>query len=333
MFNGFLKFSILALIGAIILPITSSAQSINLPNAFLNELAIEITPTYPKPNELVLVDLSLNTGDLNTANISWYQDNKLVLDGIGEKRYSFTTGPVGKETTIEIIIKLSDGVSFSKSFTVNPTSVDLVWEANSYVPPFYKGKALHPTQGSLKVVAIPEIIKNGKKANPQNLVYKWSNGINVYQNQNGYGKNYIIFSGSLIGIEEKISVLVTDPISGLSTHGYINIYPTDPEIVFYENSPYYGHIFDSAIASSFNLKTGEVQILATPYYFTKETRDLLKYEWKLNNQLIPSLSGSRTAIFKKPENQKGQSVISLQIENTNRILQQASNNLIMNFSD
>ena len=109
--------------------------------------------------------------------------------------------------------------------------------------------------------------------------------------------------------------------------------PVDPEIVFYQNDPYYGHIFDTALTGSFELKTGEVQILAAPYFFTKEREGLLKYEWRLNGTLVSNLYGSRTAIFKKPENQTGRSVISLRMENINRILQQADSNLGIMFEN
>lgn len=322
------------IVGLAVLPIFSFAQiNVNVPFALSNELGVEIIPNYPRPNEMIFMNLTLYTDDLNSADITWYKDGKAVLSGKGETKYSFKAGPVGEETKIEIKVKLLSGASFSKSFTLNPASVDLVWEANSYVPPFYKGKALHPRQGSLKVVAMPDFVKNGKRILPQNLVYEWSNGVNVYQSQSGYGKSVIVVDGSLLGGTEKIEVLVTDPVNSLVAQGFMDITPVDPEIVFYENDPYYGHIFDSAVIGAFNLKSEEVQILAAPYYFTKEMGGLLKYDWRLNGASVPSLSDSRTAIFRKPEDKTtGISNVSLQIENTNRILQQAGSSLIMNFS-
>jgi len=332
MLYRFTKILAVIIVGATVFPMTSLAQvNANASFSLPDELNVEIIPTYPKPNGIALISLAMYTEDLNPADITWYQDGKVVLSGKGETRYSFKAGSVGEETNIEIKIKLLSGISFSKTFTLNPVSVDIVWEANSYVPPFYKGKALHPRQGSLRLVAMPEFIKNGKRISPQNLIYKWSNGINVYQSQSGYGKNVVTLNGSILGKSEKIEVLVTDPVSDLVAQGFIDISPIDPEIIFYENDPYYGHIFDLAVTNAFTLKSEEVQILAAPYYFTKENYGLLKYEWRLNNQAVPNLSGSRTAIFRKPENETGKSVISLQMENINRILQQADSSLIMDF--
>lgn len=330
--NKFIKLLMVVVVGMMLLPNLAFAQlNLNVPYALSNELGIEIIPNYPKPNEMVFLNLSLYTGDLNSATITWYVNGKNVLSGKGETKYSFKTGNIGEETDIEIVVKLLDGTSFSKTVTLNPAGVDLVWEANSYVPPFYKGKALHPRQGSLKVVAMPEFVKNGRRILPQNLIYQWSNGVNVYQNQSGYGKSVIILDGSILGKEENIEVLVTDPINNLVAQGFIDITPVDPEIVFYQNDPYYGHIFDQSLAKSFDLKTEEIQILVAPYYFTKEATGLLQYNWTLNNQSVPSLADSRTAIFRRPEGEKGRSIVSLQMENIGRILQQASGSLIMNF--
>lgn len=318
-----------------ILPLASFAQmspNINVPYAISNELGVEITPEYPRPNEMIYINLTLYTDDLNSADITWYKDGKAVLSGKGETKYSFRAGPVGQETKIEIKVNLLSGISFSKSFSIDPASVDVVWEADSYVPPFYQGKALHPKQGILKMVAMPEFVKDGRRIPPQNLVYEWSNGINAYQNESGYGKNVVSLGGSLLGRVENIKVLVTDPISGLVAQGSVNIAPVSPEIVFYQNDPYYGNIFDESVAGSFKLKSNEVQILAAPYYFTNEGISFLRFLWMLNGTEVPELSNSRTAIFRKPEDQtEGISNVSLRVENTNRILQQADGSLQMQF--
>lgn len=318
---------------SVVLPTSAFAQiDLNIPFALSSELGVEIVPNYPRPNEMTYVSLALYTDDLNSADITWYRNGKSVLSGKGETRYSFKNGKIGEETKIEIRIRLLNGASFSKTFTLNPASIDLVWEANSYVPPFYQGKALHARQGSLKIVAMPEFVKNGKRIPPQNLIYEWGNGVDAYQSQSGYGKNTIIINGSLLGKIEKVEVLVRDPVNNLVADAFIDIAPSDPQILFYENNPYYGHNFDQAL-NNFELKTAEVQILAAPYYFSKERAGNLTYDWQLNGFSVPGLSNSRTAIFKKPEGSGGQSNISLNIENLNRILQQADSNLTMQFEE
>lgn len=325
------KLSKLLFIAALVLPLAISAQTgLNMGSSFSNELQVQMAPAYPKPNQTVDMSLALYTGDLNSATISWYKDGNLVLSGKGETRYSFKTGNVGQNTKIVISVKLLNGIPFSKTLDINPVGIDLIWEANSYVPPFYKGKALHPKQGSLKIVAMPEIIKNGKKVDPGNLIYQWSNLTQSYQSQSGYGKNTLVLSGSLLGKSDTIKVIVTEPVSGITTQNMITIDPAEPKVVLYEIDPYYGHIFDTGLPSSFAMRGEESQILAAPYFFTKERG--LTYKWRLNNQAISDLDGSMTAIFRKPEDKdSGTSKVSLQVTNINRILQMAERNLSINF--
>jgi hypothetical protein len=316
----------------IILPLVSHAQ-FNFNASPSDELNVQVIPTYPKPNDTVSISLSMYSDDLSSADISWYKDGKKVLSGKGETNYSFQTGKTGQTITIEIRVTPLNGSSFSKTLTLSPAGADIVWEASSYVPPFYKGKASHPKQGLLKIVALTDFVKNGKVVSPKNLTYEWSGRSGVYQNQSGYGKNVLILNGSLLGKEENVSVLVTDPGSNLVAQNSITVTPTDPKIIFYENNPYYGHNFDTAVQSGFTLNGEELQVLATPFGFTKEGTGGLKFEWRLNGQSVPALLGSRTAIFRKPEGAGGQSSVSLNIENQNRVLQQASGNFSVKFGE
>jgi len=317
----------------LILPHAVFAQFDTSVSGVEQELNMNIVPASPKPNDTVNITLTLYTGDLGSADIIWYKNDKEVLRGKGETRYSFKMGNSGETTKIDIAIRLMNGTIFSKSVTLTPTRVDLIWEANTYTPPFYKGKALHSRQGSIKIIALPEFIKDGIRISPQNLVYQWSNGQNVLESQSGYGKNVVTVSGSLLGRAESIDVLVSDPNSNLTANGSVNITPGDPKIIFYENSPYLGPIYDMAIGKSYELGGDEVEVLAAPYFFSNENQGFLNYSWRLNNQSIPELANSRTAIFKKPTETSGQSNLSLEIQNSNRVLQEASNNFSIKFQN
>lgn len=302
-------------------------------SSFADELKVDITPTYPGPNETVLIQISLYTGDLNSADISWYLNNKLVSNGKGQTSHSFKMGPAGESTKVEIKITMMSGQSFSKTITLNPASVDLVWESNSYTPPFYRGRALHPMQGSLKIVAIPEFISSGKRILASNLIYEWSDGNKSYQGQSGYGKNVLVLNGSNLGRRESVELLVKDPNSRMTAKSTLNITPTEPRVVFYENSPYYGYIFNSALNSSVKLTGEELQVMIAPFYFSNETAGSLKYSWRLNGTEIKELSGSRSAIFRKPEEGSGRSNIALNVKNLSYFLQQASASLGIEFGE
>ena len=336
MLHDLKKVSLVAISGILfaLLPTVSNAQfNLGGTSSFADELGVEIVPTYPGPNETVFINLSLYTGDLNSAEISWYLDGKLVSSGTGETSYSFTTRPAGQATKIEIRVSLMNGPSFSKTITLNPASVDLIWESNSYTPPFYQGKAMHPMQGTLKIVAMPEFVKSGNRIPASKLIYEWSDGNKSYQSQSGYGRNVLVLNGSILGIGEKVEILVRDPASGMTARSSININPIEPKVVFYENSPYYGHIFNSALSGSFKLTGEEIQVVATPFYFSNEQVSSIKYDWRLNGTEIKDLSGSRSAIFRKPEEGSGRSNINLSVENLSYFLQRGTASLGIEFDE
>ena len=58
--------------------------------------------------------------------------------------FTFTAGSLGKTQKVTVNGVENDGTSITQSISVMPASIDLIWQAHSYTPPFYKGKALFP---------------------------------------------------------------------------------------------------------------------------------------------------------------------------------------------
>src|SRR3990167_10337236 len=73
--------------------------------------------------------------------------------------------------------------------------VDLLWQGNSYVPPFYEGRTLWSSQSRITFLAIPHGAGIG---NPANLTYKWTKNGTVLGNINGVGKNTLSFIDSIL---------------------------------------------------------------------------------------------------------------------------------------
>ncbi len=243
-------------------PYILHAQNINVQSAIANELSVIIEPDYPRPNQTVFISLALYTADLESATISWYVNGSLKDSGRGHKKFNTLMGASGSETNIRADIEFKDGTIFSKDINLRPASVDLVWESDSYVAPFYKGRALHSYQGRVRVVAMP----NFGGISPEKLVYRWSNDAQGYESQSGYGRNVFILNNSMLGVGDKINLLVTDPLTNLTAESSVTVTPREPELIFYEVSPYYGLNTDKAITPRFTMSGEELQILAAPYY-------------------------------------------------------------------
>jgi len=72
-------------------------------------------------------------------------------------------GSLGEKKTVTIKVVSRRGGYLEEKITFQPALVDLMWEANTYTPPFYKGKALTSSKSSITVTAIPQLKTSDKK--------------------------------------------------------------------------------------------------------------------------------------------------------------------------
>ncbi len=121
------------------------------------DLVVEMTPSNPGPNQSVSVSLNSFVFSIDSARISWILNGASKKSGRGEKNFTFETGGMGSQTTLRIVVETADGYVAEKTIRIKPGEVDLIWETESYVPPFYKGKALFSYQNKINFIAIPHI--------------------------------------------------------------------------------------------------------------------------------------------------------------------------------
>ena len=290
------------------------------------EINVSMLPENPGPNQPVSISLTSFATDINNANITWKIDGKTQKQGIGEKAFSFTAGAMGKETRIDITAVTAEGETINKTVVINPSTVDLIWQSDGFVPPFYKGKSLFSHQDRVTVIALPHITSGGGELSAKNLVYKWKNNDNVMEASSGYGKNSYTFDASLISRPVDIEVDITSPDTGDTAVTDITLSPIDPSIVFYQKNPLYGIEFQKALTGTVFLDSSkEITVTAMPFYFgaVSPSSSNLTYTWSINGSPVNNTS-SQTEVFRQKEGTSGASNISLSIENSSKILQSAS---------
>lgn len=310
--------------------LTSQAQTLTSDSS----LSISMSPQNPSPGDRVTVSLQSFSSDLNRAKITWLVNGVEKRSEIGLKNYYIQAGTAGTSMTISSRIETLDGNMFSREVTFIPAGVDLIFETISYVPPFYKGKAMNTNQGTIVVVAFPEMFdQNGRKFTTKELVYAWRKNDVAMPSASGVGKNYLTFSGSVPVRDAKIEVAVSSLDQSIVANKTINIGSEDPKIVFYENSPIYGIMTNKAIKNTVQLLSDEFSVLAIPYFFGVgySTTPDLDYVWTING---------RTAAIQEPKNSftvrqenpgAGTANIALKINNNVRIFQFANSDFIINF--
>ena len=285
-------------------------------------LEVNIVPQNPNPGDLVTITVGNNTYDLDKANISWYVNGTLSQQATGLKLFSTTIPATGGKTDIKVDIKTTEGVEITKDFPFNITGVSLIWEANTYVPPWYKGKALFTPQATGRVIAVPQIYSGGTLVDPSTLIYNWTDNDSEEPDQSGYGDNIYYFAGNIISRPRTISVTVTQKQGTLTANGQITIDAIEPSLRIYQNDPTYGLQYQNSILSEYNLTVPEVSFEAIPFYFSADTASSpdLTYAWLANSSITDQTSPFITF---RNESQQGTSQISLEVDHVQDILQAA----------
>lgn len=212
--------------------------------------------------------------------------------------------------------------------------VDLVFEALSYTPPFYQGKALHVAQGTVVVVAIPNFFDQaGRKINSADLNFTWRKDGLVVGNASGVGRDYLNFTGTIPTRDANIAVSVSSRDGSLTANSSVLIKNISPKIIFYENSLIYGLMLNKAITGPVRMLTDEFSVWTVPYYFSigyADTPDL-KYTWTLNGSTVPTQEIKNVFTVRQEQEGAGIANIGVKIENIARIFQYANNNFTINF--
>ncbi len=295
---------------------------------------VSIIPENPKPNEQVRVSVVSYGTNVNSANITWKINGKTIKTGIGEKVFDFVAGDMNTTTTLDIVVTTREGEVINKTFNIKPSSVDLIWQAEAFAPPFYKGKVLFSHQDKITFIAIPHITSaNGAEFGIKNLVYKWKKNGSVADSSSGYGKNTYTFTGSLISRPLNIEVEVSTADNSGTGYASSNVAPIEPFVLFYNKSPIYGIEFQKALQGTVGLDNSkELTVVGMPFFFgtKKPESPELNYKWAING--TPINNGNKTEqVFRQKEGTTGTSNISLSIENSAKILQYANSQFNLSF--
>lgn len=291
----------------------------------LNQVVIftDLTPEYPGPYQEVVIKLDSYTTKLDSNTISWFVDGKLVTKGVGLRTFTVTSGAIGSQKVVTASVLASNGYVTQQKIVIAPAAVDLIWQALSYTPPFYKGKALIPHQGAVIVSAEPTLYQGGKRIPSSQLVYKWKQEDTTLVDQSGYGKNSVTIEPKLPLDAQKISVEVTTVDGKIKAVNSIRLTSQNPLVVLYEEDALTGIRSQQAITLNHTVQGKNSRISAIPYFFstTKRLSSAVQFNWLLNGQDTNQHSSSIT--LGVTDGSKGNATIQLEAKHTSKIFQAA----------
>jgi hypothetical protein len=292
---------------------------------------IVVFPEYPQAYEPVTVTLKSYSFDVDLALISWKIDGRAFSSGYGLKSIKIAAKGTGDITQIEASVLLPNNDSLVVVYNLSPQTVDLVWEAvESYVPPFYEGKAL-PGEGSLiRIIALPSFVEGGRLVNPNLVAYAWKMNDDNLASFSGTGKQTLTTRLDYL-TEENVIEVTARTAGGSIARSRITIIPSPILPIFYKYDEVLGINRAQAITKRLEM-TKEVSLSVEPYYISKisgaNSGDT--YSWSLDGLPIQTTLPNKIVLRPK-ENSYGIKKLIVSIENTKRRLQQTSTALELVF--
>jgi hypothetical protein len=234
---------------------------------------------------------------------------------------------------LNINITTQNGESITKSLAWTPVGLTILWQADTYTPPFYRGKALLSAQAAVKVIAIPDNSSSKNALSAGNLAYVWKqDGVNV-TSASGYAKNSFTFPAPIPSKVTSVKVLASSMDGSASTEKQINLSLSDPFILFYENSPLLGVWYNQPIGSTYSLSKKEFTVSAVPYFFSNTHTDspVVNYNWTINGSPVNNAGPSIT--LRNSAGLAGDSLVTLAADGITKVFQSATQSLVVHFTN
>lgn len=301
--------------------------AIALPALAAEDFTLHISPKNPGPNETVEAEVISFEFDTHRAQIRWFANNKEISSGVGRTIEHFTMGSTGSTFTIKALVT-ANRTQFQNTVTFHINDIDLMVNARTYTPIFYRGASL-PTPGSVvEIYAVPHMFSGGKKVSPQNLVYEWTVDETVSDAQSGGGKNKLILPlNDIRNREVPVNVRVST-FSGQSVGTKsIVVRTVEPKVLFYGFSELVG--IKPIAGQAFTVSAGErASIVGEPYFISNESLSAALLRWEAEGEVVAlNTSNPRLLTIQVPVEGGRRTTFSFSLKDPRHIFQEVEESL------
>jgi hypothetical protein len=262
-----------------------------------NAVVLQASPANPNPGDIVRFTVESPLYDLTRGTIRWNINGKIVAEGVGVATVNATVSAKGDP--INAIVTVTDSVwgIASDEILVVPLQLDILYDAPTYVPPFYRGRALPSAGGTMRLQAVAHFTQNGSRISDKAIVYTWSRNGTVLGSISGLGRSSITIGAPALFGTDTISVRATARDETISAVASVRLASTEPVLTLYEDHPLFGIMFHQALPSQLN-QPGDVSLAAMPYFAPiTSLRDAnLQYRWTLDDVALVASSTKRNQI-------------------------------------
>ena len=288
---------------------------------------IEISPEFPEPFSKVTAKAISFSFDMDRASIQWFLNGRGLEQGTGLKEIFFEIGPLGSENILKAVITpQGGGGQIIKTAEIRPQAIDLLVEAKSFIPPWYKGGGVVTAGSRIKVIAVPHFISDGARLDSKTLVYDWKIDGETRGDLSGRGRQSLVFKAPAISSAvTEISVKISSPQGNIESEARTFVETRSPELLFYERRPLEGLISSEALSVRTITAGSRLEIEAVPFFANISSLKELVFSWKFDGaEVLPNPREPNLFVVKSETGNSGQAFIETAAKNLKNILEEVS---------
>ena len=293
-----------------------------------SSIEIQTIPETPAPNTIVAVQVQ-NVANKNSVLFTWKVNGQIIEEGVGLNKITLTTGRAGAPTVVEVTVSDGGEVVDSITRTISPAEVSLVWEADTYTPPFYPGRPLSTGESVITIAAVPTLVVNDTRVSANSLVYTWYLNGSQAPFRSGFGLSTISLSPPIFDSAFSVRVVVTTQSGTLSAQDSVTIIPREPEIALYEKHPLLGTLFNRMIQDNFQSFDEELTLSLFPLFVVDPENS--EYTWSVEGDIVDSGDTPRELTLRKTGSDRGTFSIRTSLETGRSIYERATRVISLTF--
>ncbi len=325
--NGFFAtaFAMVVLFGTLFFATSpASAQFLSGRGA---RIFLSLSPEHPQPGENVRITADSSLIDLSRSDIEWSVDDEIITRSSGQKEASITAGPLGSEARVSVVARSLDGTLASGEAFIRPAEIDILWESSSYVPPFYRGRAL-PSAGTF--VRAHAIVRFKPERETQisgsDIIFTWKRNGSVVQSASGRGRSSALLSApTLFGVDtiEVNAVTIDGALEGQES---VRIPSIEPVLTLYKDHPLFGIMYHQALTDTTFVPDIEMAFAAVPYFAEAKSPDdpRLIYSWRINGNDVAADESKRSSLTINADKSAGVAQIGISLKHATNWFMQSS---------
>lgn len=246
---------------------------------------ITITPEAPRPGEDVLLSLQSFQFDAKNAEITWFSNGKRIAGGRGVTETSIRMGNGSSLLEIRATALTPDGRRAEKTRYVSSSDISFYWWTDTYIPSWYKGKALPSPGATILIQARPNLPASLNES----LSYTWLRDGEVIREVSGKNKSILAYTLPKNGRRpDEIKVIVENTERTILQEAAFIMPKSDYQVNLYEVKPFEGLDTSRAVEVMRKSAGGAFDLIAEPFFIPRSTLASLNYRWNLDGSELPN---------------------------------------------